>query len=780
MSAVSDLAERVTSVLAARYDIAGAVGVGGMAVVFRADDLKHHRPVAIKVLKPDLASVLWAGRFLREIEIASRLQHPHILPLYDSGEADGLLYYVMPYVAGESLRTRLARESALPVLEAVHIAHEVAEGLAYAHAQGVIHRDIKPGNILLWNAHALICDFGIARALTLAAGDTPTEPGLAVGTPAYMSPEQCAAVTDLDARSDIYSLGCVLFEMLAGRAPFQGPTGLAIMAQHNSARPPSLRRVRGDVPPQLESAIARAMAKLPEQRFATAAELGEALDLSSAAVAAAVAGAGARAMAIVVLPFTNLSGDPENEYLTDGISEELIQALSQLEEIRVVARTSAFAFKGKREDVREIGDRLGVDLVLDGSVRVVGDRIKVSAQLVDTADGYQLWSAQYERRAGDTLALEDEIARTIIGVLGSRLTGGNEPRPMAPPPASSPPRDSEAHSAYLKGRYHWNKRSEQGVTRSIGLFEQAIARAPADPAIHAALADSYLMLGIYGSAPADEVMPKARASAERALTLDPRSSEAHTALGSVRALYEWDWHAAQDQFRSAIELRPTYPTAHQWCAMHLLAPLARFDEARRALERARELDPLSPAILTSLGVLSFFRRDYDRALGELHEALEIDSGFAAAHLFLGQVHLWRSERDAACDALARAVSLAGGSAETVAGLAYAEAVIGRDTRARAALDELTRRSERSYVSPTRIAQIHLGLGDRAGALDWLGRAVDQRAADVVWIAVHPMFDALREEQRFVGSLERTGLSGAATTRVLISSRPPPISASPRP
>ncbi|HEU5169505.1 MAG TPA: serine/threonine-protein kinase [Gemmatimonadales bacterium] len=261
---MSDLAARVTPALADRYRIVQPVGVGGMAVVFRADDLKHDRPVAIKVLKPDLASALWSGRFLREIQIASRLQHPHILPLYDSGEADGLLYYVMPFVAGESLRTRLTREGPLPIPEALRLARELAEGLGYAHAQGIVHRDIKPENILLSSEHALICDFGIARALTLAAGDTQTEPGLAIGTPAYMSPEQSSADADLDARSDIYSLGCVLFEMLAGEPPFRGPTPLSIMAQHSTTRPPALRRLRSDVPAPVEDAIARAMAKLPD------------------------------------------------------------------------------------------------------------------------------------------------------------------------------------------------------------------------------------------------------------------------------------------------------------------------------------------------------------------------------------------------------------------------------------------------------------------------------------------------------------------------------------
>ncbi len=752
---MSDLPQRLSAAMGDRYRMAQVVGTGGMAVVFRAHDLKHDRPVAVKVLKPELASILGSARFLREIQIASRLQHPHILALHDSGEAAGLLYYVMPYVAGESLRQRLGRDPALPIAEALRIACEVADGLSYAHGCGVVHRDIKPGNILLSSGHVLICDFGIATAVALAVGDTLTEPGLALGTPAYMSPEQISGQTGVDGRSDIYSLGCVLFEMLAGEPPFRGPAP-AVLAQHSSARPPPLRVLRSAVPPPVEEAIARAMAKVPADRFATADEFAGFLDFAS--VARQSAGVARRASgetptAIAVLPFVNMSADADNEYLSDGLSEELIHALAHVEGLRVVARTSAFAFKGRREDVRAIGERLRVDVLLDGSVRVVGDRIRVSAQLVNPRDGYELWSAQYDRQAGDALAIEDEIARTIADVLKIRLAPQAECQTTLP---SS--RDPLAHELYLRGRYQWNKRSEEGIKRSIRYFEQAITRAPREAASHAALADSYLMLGIYGSAAASEVMPQAKASAERALALDGRCAEAHTALGCVQALYDWDWRGAEEHFRSAIEARPGYPTAHQWYAMHLLVPLARFSEARDALRQARELDPLSPAILTSLAVLSFLERNYDRAIRELDEVLELDLSFAAAHYFLGQSHLWRSAPEQACTALTQAVSLTGGSAETVAALAYAQAISGRPAEARAALEELMQRSGQSYVSPARIAQVHLGLGERAQALEWLQTALDQRAVDLAWIGVHPMFEELRGDRRFVDAISRLGLS----------------------
>jgi serine/threonine-protein kinase len=769
---VPELLERVSSALAGRYRISHSVGAGGMGVVFRAEDLKHDRPVAIKILKPELASPQLAARFLREIQIASRLQHPGILALYDSGEAHGLLYYVMPFVAGESLRARLSREGVLPVPEALRLAREVAEGLGYAHEHGVVHRDIKPENILLSSGHALICDFGIARALTLAAADTPTEPGLAIGTPAYMSPEQFGAETPLDARSDIYSLGCVLFEMLAGIPPFRGRTGLSIMAQHSTAKPPSLRGLRSDVPAAIEDAITRTLAKLPNERFATAAELTAALALSPAA--SPHAGSRRGGTAVAVLPLANLSGDPASEYLSDGISEELMHALGEIEGLRVVGRTSAYAFKAKREDVRDIGERLRADFVVDGSVRVEGGRIRISAQLVNAADGYQLWSARYERPAGDAFAIEDDIAHTIAAVLKTRLSPGGEEATTAPASAAQPPapRNPAAREAYLKGRYHWNKRTDEGIARSIVWFEQAVARARNDATFHAALADAHLTLAIYGCAPAHSAMPKAKAAAELALALDATSAEAHTALGSIQALYEWDWRPAEEHFSRAVELRPGYPTAHQWRAMHLLAPLGRFDEARRCLEDARELDPLSPAILTSLAVLSFFQRDWDCALRELRDVLDLEPGFAAAHYFLGQTLLWRPGGGSAADELALAVSLSGRSAETLAGLAYAQAVSGDAGKARAVLDELSRRAASSYVSPARVAQIHLGLGDRAQALEWLDRALDQRCPELVWSGVHPMFEQLRGEPPFLGLLERTGLSQTLSTRVLVDTRPP--------
>jgi serine/threonine-protein kinase len=779
---VTSIGARIAAALAHRYRMTGVVGTGGMAIVFGADDLKHDRRVAIKVLKPELASPLWSARFLREIRIASRLQHPNILPLYDSGEvpagpADGgFLYYVMPFVTGESLRARLRRDGRLPIAEVVRLGREVADGLAYAHHEKVVHRDIKPENVLLsgytprdgrtgaaW--HAVICDFGIARALSLAVGDTPTEPGLAIGTPAYMSPEQSFGEAEVDGRSDIYSLACVLYEALAGDPPFRG-TGMSVVAQHSTTRPPPLHQVRGDVPPWLEAAIQRGLAKTPDQRFASAAEFGEALDVSSGVPAAAAPGYAS----VAVLPFANLSPGAGSEYLSDGISEELIQALSAVAALRVVGRTSAFACKGLREDVRVLGERLGADVVVDGSVRVDGDRVRVVAQLVSAADGYQLWSARYDRVAGDTFTLQDELAATIAAVLRARLAPGTE---TAAPTLATPPaarRDPRAHEAYLRGRYHWNKRTPPDIRRGVEYLEQAAALAPDDARIHAALADAHLTLALYGSVAAADAMPRARAAAERALALDERCAEAHAALGTVRALYDWAWDSSDAEFERAVLLQPSYPTAHQWRAMHHLAPRGLFATARRSLERARELDPVSAPVLTSEAVLDLFARDFEGAQHRLTGTLELEPGFAAAHYFLGQARLLAGAHAQALAALERAVELSGRSSETVAGLGWARAVAGQRDAALASLEELTRAGDERYVSPLRIAQVHLGLGDRARALDGLERALDARATDLAWLGVHPMFDPLRDEPRFQAVLQRIDLTAS----------PPPTSASPRP
>ncbi len=477
-----------------------------MATVYLARDRKHGRPVAIKVLRGEIATALGPERFLREIEIAARLTHPHILPLHDSGQVDGFLYYVMPFVEGESLRGRLEREQQLPLEDALQITREVADALSFAHSRDVVHRDIKPENILFQAGHAVVSDFGIARAITAAASGTRTEAGIPIGTPGYMSPEQAAAELHLDGRSDVYSLGCVLYEMLAGGPPFTGPTPQAVLARHSLDPVPALRTVRQAVPLAVEQAVMKALEKMPADRFTTATEFADALRTPPAGRPAP---APAAAKSIAVLPFANLSPDPENEYFSDGITEEIINALGHLPGLHVAARTSSFAFKGKSTGIGEVGARLRVATVLEGSVRRAGSRVRITAQLVNVADGYHLWSERYDRELDDIFAIQDAIARTIAHRLELALAGPAGDLLVTPPTESL-----AAYQLYLKGRYFWNQRGA-GLAKALDCFQQALLLDERFALAHAGVADAYTQLAFYGFRPPREVMPRAKAAAQR-------------------------------------------------------------------------------------------------------------------------------------------------------------------------------------------------------------------------------------------------------------------------
>src|SRR5213593_478487 len=471
---MSGVFDRLQEGLADRYAIEREIGRAGMATVYVAQDLKHRRPVAVKVLHPHLAANLGAERFLREIQIAARLQHPHIVPLYDSGQAGGLLYYVMPYVEGESLRRRLEREKQLPLDDALEVARAVAAALDYAHRHHPVHRDIKPENVMLHEGEAMVTDFGIAKAVSAAAADTLTQTGTSVGTPAYMSPEQAGGAVELDGRSDVYSLGCVLYEMLAGRTPFTGPTAQAIIVKCFTEPVPPLRSARDAVPPSVEQAVMRALAKEPADRFATAAQFAQALKPAAATPPGAVPVVTATApKSIAVLPFVNMSADPENEYFTDGIAEEIINALTKVQALRVASRTSAFAFKGKNQDIRKVGEQLSVSTVLEGSVRKAGNRLRVTAQLVNVADGYHLWSERYDRDLEDVFAIQDEIAGNIVKALRVVLSDA-EKRAIEKAPTDN----VQAYDYYLRGRQFFHQFRRTGIQYARRMFERAIESDP--------------------------------------------------------------------------------------------------------------------------------------------------------------------------------------------------------------------------------------------------------------------------------------------------------------
>jgi eukaryotic-like serine/threonine-protein kinase len=717
-----------------------------MARVFAATDRRYGRRVAIKVLRPDSAAWMGRDRFLREIDLAARLQHPHILSIYDSGGADDTLYYVMPLVAGETLRQRLERDRTLPVDEALRIAGQVADALGYAHAQNVIHRDVKPGNILLAQGHALVADFGVARMILEADDARLTQTGGSVGTPAYMSPEQCLGERAIDGRSDQYSLACVLYEMLAGQLPFTGTTSMAILTRKFTEPTHGLTVLRGAVPPSVERAVLRALDRDPDRRFATMTEFGAALrapasDDDTQVVAPSV-------WSIAVLPFANLSPDPENEYLSDGITDDLIHALAGLGGLRVLGRTSTFAFKGRCEDVRAIGRQLQVSAVLEGSVRRSGDRLRVTTQLIDVVNGFELWSERYDRRVDHVFDVQDEISRAIVDALAVGVFR-KEARLVQAPTASVP-----AYESYLKGRFHWNQRSETGLVRSLDYFAAAAEADPDFFQAHAGLADAYLTLGVYGVLPPERAMPQALAAAERVLAADPRSPEALASRGSVRALYRHDWTGAEQDLSAACEAGPQYPTAHQWYATHCLVPLRRFTEARARLRRARELDPLSAAVAVSVGVVDYYEGRYGDAAALCAALLERDPSFGMAAYFQGLALAAMGRSAEALEALGRARVLTGGSAEVESALGLAQAVAGDGAAARATLGQLEERARSRYVSPVLTAQVLVGLGETEPALHDLEEAYRRRATDIVLLDVKPAFEPLRAIPAFAALVER--------------------------
>jgi serine/threonine protein kinase/tetratricopeptide (TPR) repeat protein len=572
---VTPVDERVREALAGRYAIRRVLGSGGAATVYLADDLKHGREVALKVLRPELAASLGRERFIEEIGVAARLSHPHILPLHDSGDADGLLYYVMPYVPGESLRDRIARERQMAPEAAVAIACDIAEALDYAHRHGVVHRDVKPENILFQEAHAAIGDFGVARGVTASAREPRTETGLLIGTPEYMSPEACAGDGELDGRSDEYALACVLYEMLAGCPPFRAATPQGVVARHLADTVPPLGTVRPDIPAHVVRAVMRALAKAPADRFPTLQAFAEALRTGAADPDVAAG------RSVAVLPFTNSSGLAEDDVLSDGITEEIIGALSRLEGLRVASRTSVFVFKDRREDVRTIGARLRVGAVLEGGLRRSGNRLRISVQLVNVADGYLLWSERYDRELADVFAIQDEIAQSIAGVLQVILS--DDERAAL---ARVPTRDARAYEYYLKGRQFFRQSRLKTLEFAQEMFRRAIAHDPGYAQAWAGLAESVAMIQMYypGAGPEPDLGLEASA---KALALDPRLPEAHAARGFAL------WQAQ------------------------------RVDEAVTELERARGLDPRQFEARYVLARLRFGQGAIEAAAGLFEEAARV-------------------------------------------------------------------------------------------------------------------------------------------------------------
>ncbi|HKI96628.1 MAG TPA: protein kinase [Gemmatimonadales bacterium] len=738
---MTDDAASLRVALGRRYVIERELGRGGMATVYLAEDVKHRRPVAVKVLRPELAAAIGSERFLREIDIAARLNHPHIVALYDSGEADGFLYYVMPHIKGESLRARLDREHRLPLDTALTIARQMASALGYAHAQGVIHRDIKPENVLLHEGEAMVTDFGIALAVRAAGGTRLTETGLAIGTPTYMSPEQALGDPALDARSDLFSLACVLYEMLAGEPPHAGPTAQSIMAQRIVDPAPTVRARRGDVPTGVERALKRALAAEPGERYATV----------DAFVAALSAGPSEPALpSVAVLPFLSMSADPENEYFADGITEDVIAHLSKVRALTVISRTSVMPFKRRERSLPEIAATLGATALLDGSVRRAGDRVRIVAQLIDADTDRHLWAETYDRELTDIFAIQTDVALQIAAALKAELSSDEQSRMQ-----KEPTNDLDAYGYYVKGRHAFNEYTTPALEHAADLFRRAIAIDPTFALAYTTLALAYGELAEVGALAPDVAYRDATKIAQRALDLDPTLSDAHVTMAYLKALWEYDWDAAEAGYRRAIELSPSNADAHDLYG-RLCAALGRFDQAISLQERARELDPLVHRLDVATTQLRAGR--YDLAAEGVRKALEFGKESPRAYATLAWAHILGGTTEEGLTELEQAVTLASDGYQWLAQLGAAYAMTGRTEQAREILQTLEARARESYVSPYHFAYVFTGLGEADRAIDYLEQAVAARAGAVYGIKGSFLFAPLRSHPRFKALLAKINLS----------------------
>ena len=778
---MSQILAKLRTALSGRYDVERELGSGGMATVYLARDQRHDRPVAIKVLHPALVAARHSRRFLTEVHVTANLQHPNILPLHDSGEVEGLVYYVMPFVDGESLRVRLARTGPLSLTEALPLLEEVADALACAHERGIVHRDIKPENILLGRGHALVADFGIAKALDIPEEiSTVTGEGLAVGTPAYMAPEQAINQRNVTPRADLYALGLVAFETITGRHPFDATTPTGMIAAHISTPAPRLSSRLRDVPPALDDLVAKLLAKQPDDRPADAADVRRELreiargggrrprgKLTATLIAGLILVAalvwvngrnriavknpvveGPRSLA--VLPLTRIGGDSTDDYFGDGIADELISTLGRFPGLRVASRTSSFALKGQAGDLRAIGQRLGVQTVLEGSVQRSQDRIRVIARLVDVESDAQLWTGTYDGTARDVFAMQDSVVRAIAGALQFSLSG--QPSGGAGTRGSS---DPEAHDLFLRGRHFLGRRTPASLALAVRMFSEAIARDSSYSQAWAGLATAWAMSAPFAGAKPQTVFPQAGQAAERALALDSTTAEAYTARAVIAFFYEWDLPKAEAAFKRSIALNPNDAEAHLFYFWYL-GTQNRTAEARAQIETASKLDPLSVIVTTRVGTIAWVQGRNADAERELRKALQLDPTFHMARGELAAVLLASGKRDAARATLPPADELLVGSAES-GWPAQVRVALGDTAGARQSLATLTRMAETQYVSADLVAMVRLALGDVTGALDELERGEKERAFTLILVGFYPPFRALADEPRYRQLLARLGL-----------------------
>jgi serine/threonine protein kinase/Tfp pilus assembly protein PilF len=723
------------------YKILEKIGEGGMGVVYKAEDTKLRRTVALKfLLKEFTADPVAKGRFIQEAQAAASLDHPNICTVHEIDEVEGKTFIAMALISGQSLKGKIA-SGPLDIDEALKIGIQVAEGLHEAHENGIVHRDIKPANIMLTaKGQAKIMDFGLVK---LSWGVDLTKTATVMGTVAYMSPEQ-ARGGKVDHRTDIWSLGTLLYEVLTRVRPFKVTHDQAVLHAILNEDPIPITEIRKNIPKELEKIVGRALEKNPEERYSDM----EVMLADLKAVGKMPVSASADKPSIAVLPFVNMSADPENEYFSDGLAEDLINALTKIAGLHVVARTSSFAFKGERTDIREIGQKLNVDNLLEGSVRKVGNRARITAQLIKVKDGYHLWSDRYDRDMEDVFAIQDEITDKIMKKLKVALDVEEKK------PEEKRPINFKAYDLYLKGRYCLNKFE---MDKALAYYQQAIEKDPDYALAYAATAEVYTLLSTgFDILPAKDAMPKAREAAQKALELDPNLAEAYVSLGLVALSYDWDRKATREYFEKALEINPNSATAYQWYEFYWTYMMGDLETATASLERAVELDPLNFLIKIRLGFMDIFGGDLESAVNKFEALYDFEPNYLLLFLSLATAYALKGDYDKALDYGKKMLESGPRAVAAVGNMGWFYAMAGKKEKAYEFLAELEERSKKGYVSSFWTALIYIALGEIDKSFEWFEKAYEERDGNMIYLTVVPIFGSVRSDPRYKQLLLKMG------------------------